>query len=90
MLLDKAKAQKAAEAGGQSVISQFLLAECKPSVLKGDFILVKDLKRRYEEYCSQRQVGSLFTPNIVSSLETEKFGARYEPNFKIPYVRGIA
>jgi hypothetical protein len=36
-------------------LADFLNLECKPSVLKNDFILVKDLVEEYQKYCDQNQ-----------------------------------
>ena len=73
-----------------SVMNLFLRSECKPSVLKGDYIRLQDMEKRYEEFCIQRSVKKTLQMNISSSVEIEKFGAKYENNFKLSYVKGIS
>lgn len=69
--------------------SDFLNSECKRSSYPSDYILVSELKARYNQYCKDQQVSDVLKINIVGSTEIEEFGAKFNQGFMIPYVRGI-
>ena len=73
----------------ENVISKFLNAECAKSSFKRDFILISELKERYDDFCSDRKIDDLVKINIVGCPELEQFGARFDTNLYIPYINGI-
>jgi len=70
-------------------ISKFIQSECTISVLKSDFILVEELKDKYNEYCNENRIKMLDKSSIVGCPELESLGAKFEEDFSIPYVYGI-
>ena len=96
---DEVELQKAGEGkkdtGGilkgqeENIISKFLNTECAKSSFKRDFILVSDLKVRYDDFCADKKIDDLVKINIVGCPELEQFGARLDTNLYIPYLSGI-
>ena len=73
----------------ENVISKFLNAECAKSSFKRDFIIISDLKLRYDDFCSDQKIDDLVKINIVGCSELEQFGAKLDTNLYIPYLSGI-
>ena len=73
----------------ENVISKFLNAECAKSSFKRDFILISDLKDRYDNFCADKKIDELVKINIVGCPELEQFGAKHDTNLYIPYLSGI-
>jgi hypothetical protein len=72
-----------------SPLLDFLKLECKPSVLRDEYIIVNHLKKSYHKFCSERQIEAFSQFSLVSAKEIHDFGARYEPEFSIKYINGI-
>ena len=73
-----------------NIIAKFLLAECAKSSFKRDFILIEDLKFRYDGFCQDKNIDELVKINIVGCQELEQFGARMNSSLYIPYISGIS
>ena len=73
-----------------NIIAQFLIAECAKSSFKRDFILIEDLKFRYDRFCQDKNIDELVKINIVGCPELDQFGARMNSNLYIPYISGIS
>lgn len=48
-----------------NIISKFLMAECAKSSFERDFILISDLKLRYDMFCKDSKIDDLVKINIV-------------------------
>ena len=70
--------------------SEFLNLCCKPSTLSSDFILLKDLEKKYRKYCIRRNLRHYMHQNYIDSDELKLSGAVYSPSFQCEYVKGIA
>jgi len=73
----------------ENIISKFLVSECSKSSFSRDFILVSELKQRYDLFCMDNKIDDLVKINIVGCPELEQFGAKHDSNLYIPYLSGI-
>lgn len=73
----------------ETIISVFLKENCTTSPFEQDYILIQDLKERYEEYCFEQNVVEIQRSNIIGSEELVATGAEYTETVAIGYIRGI-
>ena len=97
--LDEAETKKIAgsSTGGpqvngseDNIILKFLASQCKKSGFKRDYILITELKERYDSFCQDNKIDDLVKINIVGCPELEEFGAKFDTNLYIPYISGIS
>ena len=87
--LENAKAEIENESEVPNSVNCFLKSEWAKSTFYSDFILLHDLKSRYNKFWRENKIPELLKTNIVGSFEMEEFGAKFNPLFCIPYVRGL-
>ena len=87
--LNEMKQIKTSQAENSNSIIGFLKSEWIKSTFRNDFILVRDLKLRYNQYWREQKIPELVKINIVGSTEMEDFGSKYNQNFLVPYLKGV-
>lgn len=87
--LENAKLDKDSESENTNSVNSFVKSECCKSTFSTDFILLHDIKARYNKFCRENKISELLKINIVGSIEMEEFGAKLVPSFCIPYIRGL-
>ena len=87
--LEDAKLDKEKEADNSNSVNIFVKSECCKSTFSSDFILLYDLKARYNKFWRDNKIPELLKINIVGSIEMEEFGAKLAPLFCVPYIRGL-
>ena len=66
---------------GESAIKKFLDTECVASKFSEDWILVKELQDRFDEWEARE--------NIIGSKEVEEFGAELSHDVTIKFISGV-
>ena len=66
----------------------FLHDMCLPSSFKNDYILIADLKKAYDSYCSNYGIAGVKKEPIEGSRELSEFGAKID-SIPIPYILNV-
>ena len=81
--------QKENQTEAPNSIVSFLKTEWVKSTFPNDFILVRDLKAKYNCYWIEQNIPDLLKINIVGSSEMSEFGSKFNQKFLVPYLKGI-
>ena len=72
----------------ESPVKLFLQEECVASKFKKDYVMIPDLLKAYNAYCSNQGITGEKKEPFEGNKEISTFGARLEP-LPIPYVLNI-